>query len=263
MGNGGIGRASVPSAQEKVVVSRSGNACAYPECGIELTMEPRHPSDRPKATGKVAHICAASPGGPRFNEKMTDAQRGSANNLIYLCGPHHDMIDAQLHFHTTEYLHTAKKQHEAKVTRAMQHVLGRVTFDELEVVCAVIGLAPSSEHRGEVELALPLQEKIDFNELGEPSVRRITDGLSQSTRVASFISFQNGIAPGFGRQLAARMKVEYLTAQSTGLTPDEVFDYVVQSACDNAGPRDSPQLRAAALAVVAYLFELCEIFEHA
>ena len=46
-----------------------------------------------------------------------------------------------------------------------------------------------------------------------------------------------------------------------GLQPDEVFDYLVQRAWDNAGPQDTPQLRAAALAVVAYLFEICEVFE--
>jgi hypothetical protein len=93
-------RDRVPQAQEKVVISRSGDSCAYPGCGTELTIDPQSPGDRPKATGKVAHIAAASPGGPRYDVSMTMAQRGSADNLIYLCGAHHDTIDSQLEHHT-------------------------------------------------------------------------------------------------------------------------------------------------------------------
>ena len=194
---------------------------------------------------------------------MTEAQRGSADNLMYLCGPHHDAIDAQLHFHTTEYLRAAKATHESAVARGVRHALGAVTFNELEVVCAVIGSAIVPNELEPIELALPLQEKIDLNLLGPGPVQRITDGLSQATRVSAFVSFQNEIQPGFGRQLATKMKVEYYLALSNGLQPDEVFDLIVESAFLDAGPRDTPEIRAAALAVVAYLFELCEIFERA
>jgi hypothetical protein len=61
--------------------------------------------------------------------------------------------------------------------------------------------------------------------------------------------------------LLARCKSDYYSAVADGLQPDEVFDFLVQRAWDNAGPHDTPQLRAAALAVVAYLFEICEVFE--
>src|SRR5659263_236261 len=101
-------RDRVPPAQEKVVVARSGNACAYPKCGLLLTIEAEADDDRPKATGKVAHIAAASPGGPRYDATMTETQRGSADNLIYLCGPHHDAVDAQLSKHTSGFLIDAK-----------------------------------------------------------------------------------------------------------------------------------------------------------
>lgn len=59
----------------------------------------------------------------------------------------------------------------------------------------------------------------------------------------------------------AGVKADYYTALSEGLTPDQVFDYLVETASENAGPRESPELRAAALAVIAYLFEVCEIFD--
>lgn len=254
-------RDRVPAAQEKVVISRSGNRCAYPGCGLDLTIDPLAEGDRPKATGKVAHIAAASPGGPRFDPKMTAAERGSAENLIYLCGPHHDAVDTQLQYHTREFLLEAKHVHEAAVERAVRSALGEVSYEELSVVCTVIASSATTLQALGVELAVPLQEKIELNKLGPSSVQRIIDGLSQASRVQGFIAFQNSVAPSFGRSLVARFKSDYYAARAGELEPDAVFDYLVDTAIQNAGPRDTPQVRAAALAVIAYLFEICEIFE--
>lgn len=254
-------RDRVPPAQEKVVISRSGNQCAYPNCGLELTIDSEATNDRPKATGKVAHIAAASPGGPRYDVDMTAEQRGSANNLIYLCGPHHDAVDSQLEKHTKDFLLEAKNTHEKGVARAIRSALGVVTYEELSIVCAVIAAAPAPPSNLGVERALPLNAKIALNGLGELSRQRITDGLSQANRVHDFIAFQNTLVPSFGRQLAARFKSDYYGAQARGLQTDEIFDYLVERAYEHTGPRDTAQVRAAALSVVAYLFELCEIFE--
>lgn len=256
-----IPREPVPKAQEKVVVSRSGNTCAYPGCGLLLTIAAVASGDQPKATGKVAHICAASPGGPRYDENMTRPQRGSADNLIYLCGPHHDAVDTQLELHTVEFLREAKREHEARVARGVRAGLGEVTYAELSMVCAVLAGATEPPTAVQVEMALPVQQKIQLNKLGPGAVDLITAGLSQAERVERFIAFQSDFTPGFGKTLAARCKSDYYSAVADGLHPDEVFDYLIQRAWDNAGPHDTPQLRAAALAVVAYLFEICEVFE--
>lgn len=254
-------RDRAPAAQEKVVIARSGNKCGYPGCGLDLTIDPKVDGDRPKATGKVAHIAAASPGGPRYDTSMTPEERGSAQNLIYLCGSHHDAVDTQLEYHTREFLLEAKRAHEVAVERAVRNALGEVTYAELTVVCTVIASTPVTPQQLGIELALPLQEKIELNKLGPASVQRITDGLSQAARVEQFIGFQNSIAPSFGRSLVARFKSDYYSARAENLEPDAVFDYLVETAIENAGPRDTPQIRAAALAVIAYLFEICEIFE--
>jgi hypothetical protein len=193
---------------------------------------------------------------------MSAEERGSAANLIYLCGSHHDVIDTQLNYHTRDFLLEAKRSHEQAVARAVRSALGEVTYEELMVVCTVIsnGVQPPQELG--VERALPLQEKIDLNRLGPSSVDRITGGLSQAARVEQFIIFQNGLQPSFGRSLVLRFKSDYLGALADGLEPDAVFDYLVERAFENAGPRGTAQVRAAALSVVAYLFEICEIFEH-
>lgn len=251
----------MPVAQEKVVVARSGNTCAYPGCGLLLTIESLAEGDRPKATGKVAHICAASPGGPRYDKSMTDQQRGSADNLVYLCGPHHDAVDAQLELHTVDFLREAKRAHESRVARAVRTGMGNVSYAELALVCSVLVGAAEPATAAEVDIALPVQQKIQLNRLGPSVVELITAGLSQADRVASFIAFQTELNPGFGKRLAARSKSDYYSALSDGLQPDEVFDFLVQRASDNAGPHDTAQHHAAALAVISYLFEICEVFE--
>ena len=243
------------------MISRSGDTCAYPKCGRKLSASANTDGDLPKATGKVAHICAASPGGPRYVESMTAAERGSADNLIYLCGPHHDIIDSQLQLHTVEFLRDAKREHEAAVARALRAALGQVTYEELGVVCTVLASAQPDDPADILELALPLRDKIELNRLGPASVQRITDGLSQAGRVGEFVTFQNRTTSAFGRRLVARFKSDYHGAIADGLGPDEIFDYLVERAYENAGSRDTPAIRAAALSVIAYLFELCEVFE--
>lgn len=245
------------------MVARSGNRCAYPKCGVELVVEAQHQDDRPKAVGRVAHIAAASPGGPRYDPGMTPQQRGAASNLIYLCGPHHDAVDAQLGLHTREFLTEAKRTHEKLVATVMRRAMGDVTYAELSLVCQVIGHGPEMVPNESTELPLPVEEKIDLNSLGPTSAERITEGLAQAHRVAEFISFQNRYDSKFGRKLVSRMKADYFTALSDGLAPDDVFDYIVGVANENAGLRDTDVTRAAAVAVVAHVFELCEIFERA
>ncbi len=253
-------RDPVPSSQEKVVITRSGNSCAYPSCGVELVAEGQHPSDLAKPVGKVAHICAASPGGPRYDPNMSTVERGSASNLMYLCGTHHDAIDSQLHHHTVEFLREAKRQHEAAVARAVRHALGEVSFQDLEVICRVLGSA--TEQLEVIDLPLQVEEKIRLNELGSDAADKIRAGLAQQQRVQNFIQFQSTLSRDFGPRLSARFKAEYYGAIADGLRGDELFDRLTSVAMENSGPVDSPRFQAAALAVVSYLFELCEVFEH-
>ena len=44
--------------------------------------------------GEAAHICAAAPGGPRYDPSMTPEQRKSASNGIWLCRNHAKAVDS-------------------------------------------------------------------------------------------------------------------------------------------------------------------------
>lgn len=260
MASGGSSRAPSRSSQDKIVLQRSYNKCAYPDCPDDLVFDPLVAADQGKSVGRIAHIRGASPGGPRYDPTMTDAERASADNLMVLCGTHHDAIDSQIDYHTVEFLQEAKRQHESTGYRAVRHALGEIGFPELELVCTAIGSMDATDEA--IALPLGVEEKLHLNSLGESTAQQVKDGLAQAGRVGAFVEFQSAHSAGFGVRLAAKLKALYHRGVADGLAPDDLFDLIVIECQENAGPVDTPALRAAALAVVTFFFERCEIFEH-
>ncbi len=64
----------------KTLFALSGNACDMDECHEALT----HP-DWGEVHARISHICAAEPGGPRYDPDMTDDERRSFHNLMLFC----------------------------------------------------------------------------------------------------------------------------------------------------------------------------------
>lgn len=75
-----------------VLAKRAGMRCSNPNCR-QLTSGPRKRKDKSVNIGVAAHIHAASPGGPRYNSKMSRAERISINNAIWLCQNCSKLID--------------------------------------------------------------------------------------------------------------------------------------------------------------------------
>jgi hypothetical protein len=63
-------------------------------------------------TGKVCHIKAASPGGPRYDPTQTPEERTSIANAIWLCSVCSDLVDKDQSPHSVEQLHEWKNSHE-------------------------------------------------------------------------------------------------------------------------------------------------------
>lgn len=66
--------------------------------------------------GKICHIKAKSENGARYDPLQTAAERHGYENLILLCGRHHDVIDDDPDAYTVEYLRRLKLQHEQSAT---------------------------------------------------------------------------------------------------------------------------------------------------
>jgi hypothetical protein len=63
--------------------------------------------------GVAAHICAASPGGPRYVASMSPAERSDIRNCIWLCSNHAALIDRDSTTYTIEVLRDVKRKHDA------------------------------------------------------------------------------------------------------------------------------------------------------
>jgi len=91
----------------KKLFAVSGNRCAFPKCEIPLI-----DNLSGKVTGKICHIRAKSPGGPRYDPSQSDEERDAFENLLLMCPIHHDVIDADPESYTVSRLGEIKAKHE-------------------------------------------------------------------------------------------------------------------------------------------------------
>lgn len=96
----------------KKLFALSSNECAFPKCKIPII-----DLASSKIIGEICHIKARSEGGPRYDEKQTEAERHSFDNLILLCSMHHSIIDADTVAYTVERLFSMKNEHEENAKR--------------------------------------------------------------------------------------------------------------------------------------------------
>jgi hypothetical protein len=79
-------------AVKEVLAKRVGFRCSNPECR-QLTAGPQEDPTKAVNIGVAAHITAASPDGPRFDSSLTQEQRRSPENGIWLCQNHGKLVD--------------------------------------------------------------------------------------------------------------------------------------------------------------------------
>lgn len=97
-----------PSLQTvKRLFACSGNVCAFDGCTQALVVGVT-------VVGDICHICAASPGGPRFDLGQSDEERASYENLVLLCPTHHRVIDTDPTTYTVELIKQLKQQQSAR-----------------------------------------------------------------------------------------------------------------------------------------------------
>lgn len=75
------------------IAKRAGWLCSDPSCRRD-TIGSNSAGDGEINLGTAAHICAAAPGGPRYDPNQTTSQRRSANNGIWMCRIHGSAVDA-------------------------------------------------------------------------------------------------------------------------------------------------------------------------
>lgn len=104
------------SSNKKLMAERVAYRCSNPDCRI-LTVGPHQSPDKATRLGEAAHITAALPGGERYAPDMTQEDRKSIENGIWLCSNCHTMIDSDPDAFPVELLKQWKADAEAEAKR--------------------------------------------------------------------------------------------------------------------------------------------------
>jgi hypothetical protein len=99
---------------------RAGWLCSDPSCR-RSTVGANSVGDGEISVGTAAHICAAAPDGPRYDERQTPDQRRSAENGIWMCRVHGTAIDAKDPKFTVQLLRQWKAQAEKESWERMMY----------------------------------------------------------------------------------------------------------------------------------------------
>ena len=77
---------------KKILAERVGYKCSNPTCMRPTVGSHTHPG-KSTIIGVAAHITAASIGGPRYDNEITETERVKITNGIWLCGNCASLID--------------------------------------------------------------------------------------------------------------------------------------------------------------------------
>ena len=137
---------------------------------------------------------------------------------------------------------------------------GKMTmgFDELRLVLETVAQAASAA----TDSAAPVSAgKIKANALSPPVTTLLRAGMEKARLVGEFFDMWHD--PQYGDHVAGTFRVRYiaLREQRPPLSGDEIYDALLEWA-SGTSIRTSAQ-RVAVLAVLAFLFEQCDIFEPA
>ena len=242
----------------KLLWGRSAARCAFPDCPTELTQEGTH-KDPAVVIGEMAHIVAGSQDenrSPRYDPAYPRELLDTYENLILLCPTHHTLVDKQHNTYTVDDLKTWKSELEDWVAIQLSKEIPNVGFAELEILTNGILGSPGAE--SVFEKPLDPREKMARNQLTEKVGFELRIGLSKAHEVRSFVSGVARLDPRFPERLKAGFTVEYRRLVEMGVIGDALFEGLVDFA--SSGKHEF-RYRAAGLAVLAYLFEVCEVFE--
>jgi len=244
---------AVSECNKRVILTRSGNNCAFSGCDQILVKE-KTGKDPHVLVAEIAHISGEKEGSSRYDLTISDNERNDPDNLIVLCPNHHTIIDKQPEEYTVEKLLRMKRQHEDWVITQMSNKVLSVSFSELDVVTEFLISNTSSE--SEIKI-IPPKDKIEKNQISTKVENLIKMGLAQVNLVKEYIN--QSIDPEFGERLKQGFVKEYIKlVEEENLKGDKLFDCLLDFA--SSGSTDFKR-KAAGLIVLSYFFETCDIFE--
>ena len=156
------GRKAPSSDTLRRLFALSGNQCAKPGCPTVLL------SAKGTLVGEVAHIAAESPGGPRFDPALGEAERRAFDNLLLLCAVCHDLVDKEWEKYTKAKLRKWKRDREARF-EAVGELLRKSYLNDITDDSEVVGATLPASLKSYIEYmkAEGQEPLIDGDTVGE------------------------------------------------------------------------------------------------
>ena len=188
---------------------------------------------------------------------MNDQERDCVDNLLYVCASCHAIIDGDVKFYSVERLRQIKADHEAKIKAAIDAAFAIVGFGELRELVERFSSEPPRPTDSSLTLIRP-DAKIKKNDLGPGSRRMIERGLANSPTIRQFVSEIESNDPDWSGRLKTGFLTEYLRLRKKGHRGDDLFE---QMSAYSARGFHRSSTQGAAISVLVYMFEACEVFE--
>jgi hypothetical protein len=125
------GAASPDTHTQRRLFAASAGYCQNPSCERELFVDADGKSIH---VAEMAHVFAASDSGPRANSVLSEAERGSFENLVMLCANCHTMVDKAPAAYPDEMMLGWKRDH----ARKLNALFGVVEYDNREAARAAV-----------------------------------------------------------------------------------------------------------------------------
>jgi hypothetical protein len=250
-------RRSLTDGERQKLWGESWRLCNNPSCRQPCIIEGEAHEDGFTIVGEHAHIVAHSAAGPRGDPMMTPDRRNALGNFVLLCRPCHKMVDLRSNEakFPKEKLREWKAvhQHWLNITIPMQ--MGRADPAEIKVVCAAV--MGDGDVDGAGFVLTDIATKIKKNELSNEVRQQLRMGLAIADRVRGVLNGLANVDPQIPDRTRDGIALKY-TELRERWTGDELFHKLWTFA---AGGQTDSNRRSAALAVLAYFFHACDVFE--
>jgi len=162
---------------KEILAKRVGYRCSNPNCR-QLTCGPQDEPTKTINIGVASHICAAAPGGPRYNKNQTQEERKSIENGIWLCQSHSKLIDNDEHRYTVEILRQWKRLSESAALLELENPTSEEELkDDIELIKSYMTFfdRPAFQHPFNQEGSLE-----DFDQAMLDTITSLNTGSSRS-----------------------------------------------------------------------------------
>lgn len=209
--------------------------------------------------GEIAHIydLADSDSSPRSNPSLDEKQKNDYSNLLLVCRNCHGEIDQKKKTYSVEDLQRIKNDHEHWVDQKIENAIMDIGFKELEIISKAL-IANPTEFLGDFTV-IPPKEKLNKNNLSSKVSKKVSMGLLKAKEVENFLQNYEGFDSDFSSRLVTGFVDKYLALKNNGSEGDILFDELHQFSSMES---NDFEYQAAGLAILVYLFEKCEVFEH-